>query len=143
MGKKVDFEQENRHKKSIGALAEKAVIEYEIELLKSKGINDAEKIVKRVSEEIGDGLGFDILSYEEVDGILIEKYIEVKGTKGGIKSDFYLSRNELEFSKEYQDKFYLYRVFNLAKRKKMYVLHGSMYENLELIPQNYKAYIKE
>jgi hypothetical protein len=25
----------------------------------------------------------------------------------------------------------------------MYVLHGSMYENLELIPQNYKAYIKE
>ena len=101
------------------------------------------KLVKRVSEEIGDGLGFDILSYEEVDGILIEKYIEVKGTKGGIKSDFYLSRNELEFSKEYQDKFYLYRVFNLAKRKKMYVLHGSMYENLELIPQNYKAYIKE
>ena len=41
-----------------------------------------------------------------------EKYIEVKTTKGGLNNIFHISENEVEFSEQYKDKYYLYRVYN-------------------------------
>lgn len=52
---------------------------------------------------------FDVLSYDK-DGN--EKYIEVKTTKGGLNNIFHISENEVEFSEQYKDKYYLYRVYN-------------------------------
>jgi hypothetical protein len=85
------------------------VVRYEEEYLKSIGRSDLAKKVKHVAKSEGDGLGYDILSFTE-DGE--EKYIEVKTTKGDFYSTFYITRNELEWSKLHPSKYYLYRLFN-------------------------------
>lgn len=61
----------------------------------------------------GNAERFDVLSYEK-DGN--EKYIEVKTTRGRVNNMFHISENEVEFSEQYQDKYYLYRVFNFNTR---------------------------
>jgi hypothetical protein len=50
--------------------------------------------VRHVAVLDGDGAGYDVASHN-VDGS--ERLIEVKTTRGGADSDFFVSSNELEF----------------------------------------------
>ena len=60
-------------------------------------------------EIAGNAERFDVLSYDKYGN---EKYIEVKTTKGGLNNIFHISENEVDFSEQYKDKYYLYRVYN-------------------------------
>lgn len=62
----------------------------------------------------GDGLGFDILSFDDEGN---PKYIEVKTTKGQVDKPFYISGSELERSKKEGDNYYLYRLSNFDEKK--------------------------
>jgi hypothetical protein len=84
----------------------------------------AEK-VKRISQTEGDGAGYDILSFTDAGE---EMYIEVKATTLGKNSPFLLSINELQFSLEHAEQFYLYRIFNLAQFPRLFILKGSLKE---------------
>ena len=57
----------------------------------------------------GDGLGYDIKSYDEEGK---EIYIEVKTTTQNFGSPFYITRTELERSRVEGDQYRLYRVYN-------------------------------
>ena len=39
------------------------------------------------------------------------KYVEVKTTRGSKNSAFYMTMNEVEFSRAYKDDYYIYRVY--------------------------------
>lgn len=58
----------------------------------------------------GDGLGYDIVSYDEKGN---ELYIEVKTTIANKVDGFYLTHKELEIVKSKGDNYRLYRVYNL------------------------------
>ena len=89
------------------------------------------------SKELGDGLGYDILSRNE-NGT--DRYIEVKTTKLSKETPIYLSRNEILFAAKQPDNFFLYRVFNFDKKPKLFIKNGE-YENFcKLIPQSYKGH---
>lgn len=113
--------------------------------LESEGRNDLAAKVEHVSKTIGDGLGYDIKSFENVDGTYVEKYIEVKTTTGGKNKPFDISANEVEVSEEKSDNYYIYRFYGVSgksKQVKYYEVRGSVKENFTLEATSYKAYCK-
>ena len=81
-----------------------------------------------------DGAGFDILSRNN-NGT--DRFIEVKSTKLGKMTPVYLSRNELEFSREKESNYFLYRVFQLRNSPKLFTANGRLDSVLNLEPINY------
>lgn len=92
--------------------------------------------VRWVSEEDGDGAGFDILSFDLIGQ---ERRIEVKTTIGGQGTPFYISRNELEVSSKYGDSFRLVRVFDFSIAPKAFELVPPLDSVVRLEPSNYLA----
>lgn len=92
-----------------------------------------------VSERLGDGAGYDILSY---DAPSQPRYIEVKTTNGTHASSFIISRNELDFSQEVGDAFFLYRLFQFRQSPSLYMLRGDVSRQLNLEPADYRASFK-
>jgi hypothetical protein len=66
-------------------------------------------------------------------------YIEVKTTNGSHASAFVISRNELEFSREVGDAFFLYRLFQFRQEPSLYMLQGDVSRQLHLEPIDYRA----
>jgi len=92
-----------------------------------------------VSDSIGDGLGFDLLSYNEIDDS--EKWIEVKTTGLGKFFPFYVTDNEVRCSEAEPGKYHLYRVFDFSRSPRLYVLPGALSARCRLTPVNYRATI--
>lgn len=135
--KKIDFINQAKSQKKLGYAGELIVLKYEKDFLERAGKSNLMKKVKHVSDEEGDGAGYDILSFD-LDGN--EKYIEVKTTKFNSDTPFYLTDNELEFSKKEASNYYLYRVYDFdiqENQAKLYILHGDLTNILSLKPQNY------
>ena len=136
----INFSENNVINKSIGLTGELLVLEREKQYLIENGRRDLADKVWHTSIIEGDGAGFDIQSYF-LDGKL--KFIEVKTTTSNINTSFFITSNELAFSKEFSDSYRLYRVFNFNNDKKTgdyFILKGALTDNTTLIPTQYKAY---
>jgi hypothetical protein len=124
--KRPDYSVKDEKDRKLGEAGEMAVLETEIKRLLMLGRPDlAEKIV-HVSKIEGDGAGYDIKSFHQ-DGSV--KYIEVKTTRGGISTPFFMSLNEIRFSEIHSDKYVLYRVFDFeidTKTGKVFALLGNI-----------------
>jgi hypothetical protein len=101
--------QNNKENKRIGDLGELFVIQLEREKLETAKKPKLAKKVAHHSKDKGDGLGYDVLSFDTAGN---KMYIEVKATKGNKNTPFFITRNELERSKQEQDDFFIYRVYN-------------------------------
>lgn len=120
-GRKINFQKENERNSKIGFLGEQIILENEKRKLEYfPNLRDK---IEHVSQTKGDGLGYDILSFDEQGH---EMYIEVKTTTQGQDAPFFISKNELEFSKLHKDKYFLYRIFNFDK-----ILHSNEVEYFE------------
>lgn len=126
---------------ALGLLGEELVLRQEIEALRRAGRDDLADKVVHVSVVEGDGAGHDIKSFT-VDGQV--KYIEVKSTKGTASAAFFISPNEVEFSRKNAKSFYLYRLYDLdstTRSAKVYVLSGDLTNSLDLRPTQFIAEI--
>lgn len=126
-------EAENR---KLGEAGEKFVLELEKLRLIKAGRDDLATQVVRVSETKGDGAGYDIYSFEE-DGTA--RFIEVKTTNFGKSIPFFISANELAFSRDYSNQYYLYRVFNFRHSPKLFILKGSLKEKYKIVPTTFRV----
>ncbi|NBB22258.1 DUF3883 domain-containing protein [Runella sp. CRIBMP] len=137
-----DFIEKEIKNKHLGLLGELFILKSEIDFLKSKGKDDLADKVKHVSVEIGDSLGYDILSYDLLGN---EKKIEVKTTRSDIARPFYLTKNEIDVSSKNPNSYYLYRLFdfdsNLHKGK-CYIISGDLTNLLILDALVFIAYPK-
>lgn len=95
-----------KRNQQIGDIGEELVFDHERSHCSPKY---SSKVIHAAKTE-GDGLGYDILSYQK-DGA--PKYIEVKTTTGPVNTPFYVSAVELERSKKEGQSYYLYRLYNL------------------------------
>jgi len=118
----IDYIERESKKRDLGLIGEELVIKYETQYLKSINRSDlAEKIV-HVSVIEGDGAGYDIKSFDEHGN---EKFIEVKTTKEGINTDFFMSPNELRFAERHSNNYFIYRVYRLKNGDgQLFVLSG-------------------
>lgn len=130
---KIDFDHLQKVKKFWGDNGEEWVKEIEKLKLKKYGRYDLARKVDRVSSSKGDGLGYDIISFDE-NGDKI--FIEVKTTTDpSKKKNFQISINELNASRRYNNDYYIYRVYDFKNYKngpKYYVLNGDMFDKLNL-----------
>lgn len=101
--------QNNIENKRLGNLGELFVLDYERKQLRDINQFNLEAKVSHDAATIGDGLGYDILSFDANGN---KKYIEVKTTKGTVNTLFYITRTEMERSRIEKDNYYLYRVYN-------------------------------
>lgn len=113
---KHDYIKEHIRNTDIGERGEKLVLEMETKKLKAAveagKISSMDKLIDWVSIE-DDSAGYDILSYD-VDAMQ-PMYIEVKTTTYSKMTPFYMSENELAFSKKNANHYHLYRVYNFGK----------------------------
>jgi hypothetical protein len=135
-GVKRDYLLLESRNRSLGLAGELFVAEFEVRRLHAAGQKSLADRVEHVAAMRGDGLGYDVLSFE-VSGQ--ERYIEVKTTDFGAATPFYVSRNEVAFSREYIDQFYLARVHEFRSAPKFFELKGAIDRNVQLDPVSYVA----
>lgn len=134
---KRDYENEARLNRRIGQDGEGFVVRAEKKRLIDASRPDLAERVEWVAETRGDGLGYDVLSFDPKTGA--ELHIEVKATTGAKTTKFFISRAEVDYSSRNPEVFWLYRVFNLGTEPKFYRLAGDMNEVLHLRPTQYEA----
>lgn len=137
--KKFDFAARDEANRELGRKGEEWVVLYERHRLAAVGRSDLAEKVEHVSATKGDGLGYDIASFEE-DGS--PRCIEVKTTNAGAMSPFMLSPNEVVTSANLSSSYFLYRVHSFRVKPKIFVLAGSLEQRLLLEASEYRARLR-
>jgi hypothetical protein len=104
---KITLEQlkaNHRKQEEFGEEAETFVLDYENKRL---GGHPLLKDVKRISEEYVNA-GFDIVSFNDLNSVFIDRFIEVKSYSRNVS--FFMSQNEIEVAQQEGDKYCLYLV---------------------------------
>lgn len=135
----IDHAEQDAKNRRLGFAGESAVIEIERAFLISSGRSDLVDRLIHVAKIEGDGAGYDIRSVTPEGE---EKFIEVKTTRGGPQTGFYVSAHEVRFASEHADKYYLYRVFEFDEKTvsgKVFVQRGDLREYFSLMATQFKA----
>lgn len=134
--RKFDPAERDFRNRKLGRSGEELVLHQERASLIKQERPDLAKKIRWVSEEDGDGAGYDILSFDRTGK---ERFLEVKTTVGSNTTPFYITRNELSFSDERPDAFRLCRVFDFAKQPQMFELNPPLKDHVRLTALNFKA----
>ena len=81
-------------------------------------------------------MGYDVLSFASDAR---EHYIEVKPTRLGAATPFYLTPNEIRFSAEHPDAYSLYRLYEFPTAPRMFSLEGHIETTCTMTPAQYLA----
>jgi Domain of unknown function (DUF3883) len=135
-GRHLDYGQLQEENRRRGALGEQLVVAFEQGHLRECGLADLAARVRWVARDDGDGLGYDVLSFDVAGD---ERHIEVKTTALGAQTPFYISSAELEFARRHPRSFALYRVYDVLDKPRFYVLEGDISQAVELMPTVFRA----
>ena len=133
---KRDYLEREAQNQSLGLAGEKFIVQFEHWRLITLGQQRLADRVDHVSQSKGDGLGYDVLSFD-ADGK--ERFIEVKTTTFGQATPFFVSRGELALSQGAREQFHLYRLFEFRKAPRLFDLKGSLDLHCVLDPVTYRA----
>lgn len=141
--RKIDYCALQKQNAIIGFLGEQIVLNYEKNRLKNHP--DLVQQIEHVSQTQGDGLGYDILSFDTYGNPI---YIEVKTTTQGKGTPFYISNNELEFASQCPDSYFLYRLYNFddlvdTNDIAFFKLTGHEMANVDLKPVSFLATVND
>lgn len=135
----VNYLEREAHNRSLGAAGEAFAMNYEQARLMAAGCDRLAGRIEHVSRKEGDGAGFDILSFEESG---VERLIEVKTTKYGAETPFYVSRNEVAVSESRKERYQLYRLFGFRVEPRLFTLAGSLSMTCNLSASSYLASVR-
>lgn len=137
--KSPDYAAKDARNRDLGLKGEQLVMGHEKARLAQAGRLDlAEKIV-HVSQVEGDSAGYDIRSYEANGS---HRFIEVKTTRGGASTAFFISPNEIAFSAQNHASYVLYRLYEFDDETgsaKSFLLTGNIAQHLSLEPTAFRA----
>lgn len=144
---KPDYIAEEIIKNNQGIINEKRVFENEIErLMKAEAYEQVKKMEDFFNNK-KENEGFDVLSFElNEDGEYVEKYIEVKSTKGNEGTPIDITSDEIDFAKKNIDNYYLYRIIKSdSEDRSLKIVKGKDLFNdidYDFIPTSYRIYSK-
>jgi hypothetical protein len=121
---------------SLGRAGEEFVVNFERARLIHAGKGKLADRVEHVALIQGDGLGFDVRSFEANGG---DRLIEVKTTTYGKYIPFFVTRNELQVSRDEADAYQLYRLFHFRRDPRLFSLPGALDKSCDLDPAVYTA----
>lgn len=120
----------------LGRAGEEWVYQLERRRLRDAGRPDLARRVTWAADTEGDGLGYDVRSFE-ADGS--EAWIEVKTTNAGKSAPFLLTPNELAVWRAAVERYRLYRVYSFAGDAHFYQLRGAPDDVMELTTALWEA----
>lgn len=129
------LEQEARNQ-TLGEAGEQFVINFERARLIRAGRESLADRIEQVSATVGPCAGFDIKSFEE-NGT--DRYIETKTTKYGKSTPFFVTPNEVRFSRNNASQYYLYRLFRFRESPRLFALNGRIEDRCMLEPSEFMA----
>ncbi len=136
IARKFDAAGKDARNRALGRAGEALVLDHERRTLADAGRPDLARAVRWVSEEEGDGAGFDIASFAP-DGK--QRLIEVKTTNGWERTPFYISRNELAVAEERRGEWLLLRLWNFARAPRAFELHPPLDAHVSLTATAFQA----
>jgi hypothetical protein len=136
IARKVDVAGRDERNRALGRAGEERALEHERVTLRQHGRDDLARKVRWVSEEDGDGAGYDIASFDP-DGR--ERLIEVKTTNGWERTPFFITRNELEVADERRAEWRLLRLWDFSREPKAFELHPPLDAHVSLTAQTFQA----
>ena len=136
IARKFDVAGRDERNRALGRAGEERVLAHEHATLKAAGRDDLARKVRWVSEEDGDGAGYDIASYAP-DGR--PRLIEVKTTNGWDRTPFYITRNELAVADERRAEWCLFRMWNFSREPKAFELHPPLDAHVSLTATTFQA----
>ena len=134
--RKFDFAAIDAHNRALGRLGEELVVQSEHARLIAAGRADLARKVDWVSDRLGDGAGYDILSFDPSGA---ERLLEVKTTGGHRTTPFFLSENERALSDERPRDFRLVRLYDARRAPRAFELTPPLSDHVLLKPTSYRA----
>jgi hypothetical protein len=139
VARKFDPVLRDERNRALGRAGEERIFDHECRKLIRADRHDLARKVRWISDEEGDGLGYDILSFDPSGE---ERLIEVKTTRGGGTTPFYLTRNEAEVAHERPRAFRLYRLYDFSELPGLFTLSPPLEHVLHLETMTYRASLK-
>lgn len=129
------IEREARNR-SLGNAGELFILNYERARLILAGHEALAAKIEHTSKVRGDQEGYDILSFEENGA---ERLIEVKTTKYGSETPFFVTRNEIATSERFAVHYHVYRLFAFRDAPHLYTLPGAISKTCRLSAATFLA----
>ncbi|HBY63369.1 MAG TPA: hypothetical protein DEH78_26395 [Solibacterales bacterium] len=129
------IEREARNR-ALGNAGELFVINFERARLIHAGKEALAARIEHTSKERGDHEGYDVLSFD-ADGA--PRLIEVKTTKYGGETPFFISRNEVAVSEREAERYQLYRLYSFRREPRLFTLPGAISANCLLTASSFMA----
>jgi hypothetical protein len=136
IARKYDVAERDERNRALGRAGEERVLEHEVASLRAAGRADLARRVRWISEEEGDGAGYDIASFRP-DGQT--RLIEVKTTNGWERTPFYISRNELSVAEERRSEWCLFRLWNFSSEPRAFELYHPLNAHVTLTATMFQA----
>lgn len=134
---KVDFVRLDAENRALGQRGQELIFEVEQRRLHDEESRpDLARQVRWAARDEGDGLGYDIRSF---DASGAARLIEVKTTGQGKYFPFAVTRNELACSQREVERYHLYRLFDFGPSPGLYVLGGPLDKTCTLSPTQFRA----
>lgn len=136
IARKFDVAARDDRNRRLGLAGEERALVHERATLRAAGRDDLARQVRWVSQEDGDGLGYDIASFTPAGK---PRLIEVKTTNGWERTPFHISRNELEVAQERRADWRLLRLWNFARDPKAFELTPPLDAHVSLTATTFQA----
>jgi len=136
IARKFDVAGRDARNRALGRAGEELALAHEKASLTEAGRGDLAGKVRWVSEEDGDGAGYDIASFAP-DGR--PRLIEVKTTNGWERAPFHISRTELAVAAERRAEWCLLRLWNFAREPKAFELRPPLEAHVSLTATSFQA----
>ncbi|MCY4191483.1 MAG: DUF3883 domain-containing protein [Rhodospirillaceae bacterium] len=136
IARKFDVAGRDERNRALGRAGEERVLVHEQVSLRFVGRDDLARRVRWVSDEDGDGAGYDIESFEP-DGR--PRLIEVKTTNGWERTPFDISRNELAMADRRRSDWRLLRLWNFSREPQAFELHPPLDAHVLLTATSFQA----
>lgn len=136
IARKYNHAERDYQNRRLGYLGEKIIYHRERKRLAEAGYPKLAKEVEWTSQEKGDGVGYDILSFR-TDGT--PRKIEVKTTNGTRTTPFFLSRTERAVCNDEPDVWRLYRLHDLGTRPGLFRIKPPLESVVRLDVETWRA----
>ncbi|KQN93569.1 hypothetical protein ASE95_01065 [Sphingomonas sp. Leaf231] len=140
IARRFDVAERDARNRALGRAGEERIVRHEQSSLAAGGRDDLAARVRWVSEQDGDGAGYDIASFE-IDGR--PRLIEVKTTNGWERTPFHISRNELAVADERRRDWCLVRLWNFARDPRAFELRPPLDAHVSLMPTSFQASFRD
>jgi len=136
IAQRFDVAEREERNRALGKAGEERALTHERSVLRDAGRDDLARRVIWISQEVGDGAGYDIASFTPQGE---PRLIEVKTTNGWDRTPFYISRNEIRVADNNRDTWHLFRLYDFAREPRAFEIRPPLAAHVSLTATSFQA----